>query len=101
MQTIITSVEVQGKKLQEEFESAQEGTYKKLTLSDNGIGIEKESLESIFKPFKRLHAKNQYAGTGIGLAICKRIVDLHKGFIKAESEEGKGTSFIIYLPVDS
>ncbi|MGB7396099.1 MAG: PAS domain S-box protein, partial [Pricia sp.] len=97
----LTTSEIQGKKLQREFDSDNDKFYKKLTLTDNGIGIADKNLESIFKPFKRLHAKNQYSGTGIGLAICKRIVDLHRGFIKAESEEGEGTSFIIYLPLDS
>ncbi|GEP51252.1 hypothetical protein FNO01nite_19240 [Flavobacterium noncentrifugens] len=75
-----------------------EMTYYKIAISDNGIGFPNEFSEVIFEPFKRLHGKDDYAGTGIGLAICKKIVENHNGFIAAESEPGKGTVFSVFLP---
>lgn len=71
----------------------------KITVSDNGIGFEKQFQDKIFEMFKRLHARGTYPGTGIGLAICQRIVERHHGNIQAISEPGKGTSFVITLPV--
>jgi len=72
--------------------------YHKIAIADNGIGFPDEFSESIFDAFKRLHGKDEYAGTGIGLAICKKIAANHNGFIAAESELGKGSVFLIYLP---
>lgn len=72
--------------------------YYKITVSDNGIGFDGNNANTIFEVFQRLHAKNKYSGNGIGLAICKKIVENHQGFIHATSELGKGSSFIIYLP---
>ncbi|MBC7535340.1 MAG: PAS domain S-box protein, partial [Ferruginibacter sp.] len=69
-----------------------------VSLSDNGIGFEKHFSEKIFGVFQRLHGKNKYAGTGIGLAIVKKIVDNHNGIITAEGELGKGAAFHIYFP---
>jgi PAS domain S-box-containing protein len=74
-------------------------TYCHITVSDNGIGFEPHFTDQIFEVFQRLHGQEAYPGTGIGLAICKKIVDNHSGFIEAESELGKGTTFHIYLPV--
>lgn len=63
-----------------------------IAISDNGIGMEKKYLEQIFAPFKRLHGISKYEGTGIGLAICKKIIERHGGKIYAESERGKGST---------
>lgn len=69
-----------------------------LSVSDNGIGFEKHYSEKIFGVFQTLHGKDKYEGTGIGLAIVKKIVDNHNGIITAESELGKGATFNIYFP---
>ncbi|HEX9979732.1 MAG TPA: PAS domain-containing protein [Flavobacterium sp.] len=70
----------------------------RISICDNGIGFESSQKENIFDLFRRLHANERYSGTGIGLAICKKIVTNHNGFIIAESEPGQGACFQIYLP---
>ena len=69
--------------------------YWQITVQDNGIGFEQQYAEKIFEIFQRLHGRSQYQGTGIGLAICKRIVEKHNGKIYVESVLDKGTSFIL------
>ncbi|HLN75065.1 MAG TPA: ATP-binding protein, partial [Prolixibacteraceae bacterium] len=73
--------------------------YYKISLTDNGIGFDQRHSEEIFTLFYRLHSKTAYSGTGVGLAICKVIIENHKGYIKAESSPGMGASFSFYLPV--
>lgn len=71
----------------------------KLSFADNGIGFNQEYVEKIFVIFQRLHNKDSYEGTGIGLAICKRIVSIHEGTITGIGESGKGAEFIVELPI--
>jgi signal transduction histidine kinase len=73
--------------------------YCRIFVEDNGIGFEQQYSEQIFGMFKRLHDKNQYEGTGIGLAICKKIVEEHNGFISVISKVNEGSTFIVSLPV--
>jgi light-regulated signal transduction histidine kinase (bacteriophytochrome) len=68
-------------------------------VSDNGIGFDSKYAEQIFAIFQRLHGRTEYEGTGLGLAICRKIVEAHKGLIKAQAEENKGATFIFYLPI--
>jgi signal transduction histidine kinase len=74
--------------------------YLELTFTDNGIGFDNEFKEKIFAVFQRLHQKHEYDGTGIGLSICKKIINNHGGTITAASQAGRGATFVITLPVD-
>ncbi|RFS14979.1 ATP-binding protein [Emticicia sp. C21] len=73
--------------------------YTKITIADNGIGFENEFSDRIFKIFTRLHTADKYQGTGIGLALCKKIMQLHGGHIFAEGAKNQGASFSLYFPV--
>jgi light-regulated signal transduction histidine kinase (bacteriophytochrome) len=70
-----------------------------IEVGDNGIGFDEKYMDLIFKPFKRLHGRSEYEGTGMGLPICRKIVERHGGRITARSTPGKGSTFIIELPV--
>ena len=69
-----------------------------ICVEDNGIGFEEQYLEQIFQPFQRLCERGEYEGTGMGLAICRAIVERHGGDITARSTPGQGTTFIVTLP---
>ncbi|GAB3935214.1 PAS domain-containing sensor histidine kinase [Larkinella terrae] len=73
--------------------------YHRIDVADNGIGFEPKYSSRIFQVFQRLHGRKEFAGSGIGLAICQKVVDNHGGAITASSEPGKGATFRIYLPV--
>jgi light-regulated signal transduction histidine kinase (bacteriophytochrome) len=75
--------------------------YHEIKVSDNGIGFESKYAEEIFGLFKRQHNKDSYKGTGIGLAICRKIVEQHHGYIFAEGVRDIGAAFYIYLPYES
>lgn len=72
--------------------------YYHITVKDNGIGFQQEFAEKIFVLFQRLHKKENYSGTGIGLSICRKILENHFGLISAESNPGEGATFHVYLP---
>ncbi len=73
--------------------------YHRLFVEDNGIGFDQQYASQIFEMFRRLHGAAEYKGTGIGLALCKRIAEKHQGFISARSKENEGTLFTISVPV--
>jgi light-regulated signal transduction histidine kinase (bacteriophytochrome) len=72
--------------------------YYKISVSDNGIGFDAKYAEDIFMVFKRLHSYHEYEGTGIGLTICKKIVDKHNGYLTAFGDLNAGATFVIELP---
>lgn len=73
--------------------------YHKITVTDNGIGFDPRYASEIFVVFKRLHSYHEIEGSGIGLSICKKIVERHSGFISANSTLGEGSVFTVVLPV--
>jgi PAS domain S-box-containing protein len=79
--------------------SEQTQSFCCIAVSDNGIGFEEKYLDRIFKVFQRLHGRNEYEGTGIGLAVCAKIVERHGGQLTAQSAPGEGATFIVSLPL--
>jgi PAS domain S-box-containing protein len=80
------------------YQLARAEKYLKILFSDNGIGFENEYAQKIFAIFQRLHGRSEYEGSGIGLSICKKIVEHHRGVIFAQGEPGVGATFTIILP---
>jgi signal transduction histidine kinase len=75
-----------------------EGPTCEIRFADNGIGFDEKYLDRIFNVFQRLHGRNEYEGTGIGLAVCRKIAERHGGTITATSREGQGSTFVVSLP---
>jgi signal transduction histidine kinase len=73
--------------------------YGRIFIEDNGIGFDQKYAEQIFDMFRRLHSNAEYEGTGIGLALCKKIVEMHRGFISAIGKPGEGAVFIVSMPL--
>ena len=73
--------------------------YGRIYIEDNGIGFDQKYAEQIFDMFRRLHSNAEYEGTGIGLALCKKIVEMHNGYISALGRPGEGAMFIVALPL--
>lgn len=94
----ITAVRVSTLTFSDAFD--EKGPYCRITIQDNGIGFENEYAEKIFTIFQRLHNKNKYEGTGIGLAIAKKIITKHRGIIKAGGRADKGAVFTFVIPLE-
>ncbi|UZO81121.1 ATP-binding protein [Aquimarina sp. ERC-38] len=96
---LIKSQKVPASKLKSLTIKSRYKSYMEISCSDNGIGFKQEYAEKIFLLFQRLHQKTEYSGTGIGLAICQKIMNTHEGFILAKSTKGEGAQFFLYFPV--
>lgn len=96
----ISCMAITGKQIPNIPASLEDKNFHAITVTDNGIGFDEEHGEKIFVIFQRLHSHSEFEGTGIGLAICKKIADKHHGFIYAKSELGKGSAFTLALPVN-
>ncbi len=93
---ICNAVKFQGERLPRvRISSARQEGYWQIRIEDNGIGIKAADMPRIFDVYKRLHADDEYTGTGVGLAICKRIIESHGGRISVESKPGRGSVFIV------
>jgi signal transduction histidine kinase len=96
-------VRIWGRMVQPDDETQQKNGFNQqfcqIKVEDNGIGFEEKYLDRIFEPFQRLHERGRYEGTGMGLAICRKIVERHGGAITARSTPGQGTAFLVTLPV--
>lgn len=96
----INAAAVKGRDMKKDLNVKPGTTYLRISIQDNGIGFDSEQSQKIFKTFTRLNAKDKYEGTGLGLALCKKIAERHNGVIYAEGKEGKGATFYVMLPCD-
>lgn len=97
-EVIIRSEKVSSNEVKNLFHNVNGNVYHRITVTDNGIGFDSKHNQEIFKVFKRLHSYQEFEGTGVGLSICKKIVEKHGGQISAESEPEKGTTFTMIIP---
>jgi len=101
-ENVVPEIDVRSSELKPEekdtFKLPGDKVYYKIEITDNGIGFKNDYAEKIFRPFVRLHGKSKFAGTGMGLAICKKIAQNHHGIIYANSSETEGTRFVLLLP---
>ncbi len=95
----ISSTVVARDEIEDAPERLIEGNYARVVVTDNGIGFDQQYEDLIFSMFQRLHGKQEYSGTGIGLALCKKIMENHGGFIHAKGEDKRGASFFVYFPL--
>jgi two-component system, chemotaxis family, CheB/CheR fusion protein len=93
------SSEETGNEFYSRFNLNRQFSYSEICFKDNGIGFEQQFAEQIFSIFERLHNQEQYSGTGIGLALCQKIVQHHHGGIRAEGKENDGAVFYVLLPL--
>jgi PAS domain S-box-containing protein len=96
---LITAAPLSGTAAARDWNLDVQATYVQLTVQDNGIGFSQDQAERIFKTFTRLNAKDKYEGTGLGLALCKKIAERHNGAISAAGMEGMGAIFKVVLPL--
>ncbi len=92
-------IKVTADKIWREDVTGEKKQYHRITIADTGIGFEQKFAESIFKIFSRLHSATEYRGSGVGLAICRKIMQFHGGMISAEGTPGVGAAFYLYFPV--
>ncbi len=95
----VSAYEAKGKDLPWRNELTDLLAYNVIEITDNGIGFDVQFAEKIFVMFQRLHGRTEFKGTGIGLALCKKIVENHQGYIKVNSVEGEGSVFSVILPI--
>lgn len=95
----IEEEEATAEEVQQRMPQAEPGDYRKIAVRDNGIGFDPSFSEQIFSIFQRLHDRDSYMGTGIGLALCRRIINNHGGDLYAEGKEGEGAAFYILIPI--
>jgi light-regulated signal transduction histidine kinase (bacteriophytochrome) len=96
----IYSQELRGSATRSSMDSSGVDCYK-IVVSDNGIGFDEKYLDKVFQPFQRLHPNDQYSGSGMGLSICRKILERHGGEITASSVPGEGATFTVTYPCDS
>lgn len=82
-----------------EAENRGTDSFQEIIVEDNGIGFEQKYVDRIFAPFERLHGRSEYEGTGMGLAICRKIAERHGGTITARSVPNQGSTFIVTVPL--
>jgi light-regulated signal transduction histidine kinase (bacteriophytochrome) len=93
-------INISGEKQISEKNNFPTQKFYKIIVKDNGIGFDAAYEEKVFKIFQRLNSQTEFVGTGIGLSICKKIAELHGGYIEAQGIQGEGATFSVYLPVE-